>query len=502
MFTLKVFLENHRSFFQRIFFLFCLMVFLCYLYFSSSFIYPFSIEFGEGLVVYLSQQFADSFSFHALYSPLAVEPYVANPYPPLYFIISAPFVRLINFSPFIIVRLISILFLIGAALVIYCILDIINVNKSLSIAGALLFLLSSNISSWGHLARVDIMALFFSLLSFFYLLRQKNHFCLTFALLAIFTKPTFLSVWLICFFSLIFLERLNMRKILQIALVNLGIGLFMFIGLDIITGGSFVENVISANLLRYSFESVFNNFLFFIITWPGILFIFLLFFIFFFYSDWKSYLRIANHKIIFWYFILSLVLNLILSGKAGSSYNFLLEPHAIFLLLVMSLLLFVWQKRKSSSLLFWGTLVFVAASVVVSLFYGSILTWQLIRATPYNSTVFVDSIGLEAILTSRQGDYLSDNPDFAFLAKSGQRFFMVDSFLFSTLAKVGKWDSKPIIAKIADKEFKAILLDNTEIEDKINDPFYERLPQEVLLEIKENYKLHLTMANKFFYLPN
>ncbi|OIO18112.1 hypothetical protein AUJ29_00595 [Candidatus Kuenenbacteria bacterium CG1_02_38_13] len=168
----------------------------------------------------------------------------------------------------------------------------------------------------------------------------------------------------------------------------------------------------------------------------------------------------------------------------------------------MSLLLFVWQKRKSSSLLFWGTLVFVAASVVVSLFYGSILTWQLIRATPYNSTVFVDSIGLEAILTSRQGDYLSDNPDFAFLAKSGQRFFMVDSFLFSTLAKVGKWDSKPIIAKIADKEFKAILLDNTEIEDKINDPFYERLPQEVLLEIKENYKLHLTMANKFFYLPN
>jgi hypothetical protein len=219
-------------------------------YFAGSFLYvaisrmgyPFTLEWLEGASLIAVHQLLDG-------QPLYVQPtfqYVPLIYSPLYYYVSAVFARILGFG-FLTLRLVSFLATLGCVALIYLFVKSTTADRYVSLMAAGSFLALYKVSdTWFDLARVDMLAVFFTLLAV-YLMQRRSALRLVLAgialSLAALTKQTY---WIPALPMCIYAFFLHGRKGWIVAASMLVVSLPVHLILNRLYGGWYSFFVYSA----------------------------------------------------------------------------------------------------------------------------------------------------------------------------------------------------------------------------------------------------------------
>jgi len=302
--------------------------FLCFLYHSYlRLIYPYDITSADGFVLGFS---LDLLRGDEIYTDVR-ETLKANIYPPLYYIISSPFLFLTGPS-FLPGKLISLFSSFGVGVVLYLLLEERVKDKLLSLVLSLSFFSFYYAFFWSTLPRPDMLGLLFSLLGLYTFKEKKNHWLTSlFFTLSFFTKQNYVSAPLTV---LIYLSLVGRRKQLFTFLVTLTLIFFSFFFLFLLVFGlEFFQNVF-LYASSYSMRFRHNLFYTFVSSTLPLLFLF---------SDAFSPKHLFSI-----YAATSLVFMFFFLFNPGSASNYFLEPICALLLATTDSPIL----KKKSSLLF------------------------------------------------------------------------------------------------------------------------------------------------------
>ncbi|MFH0794076.1 MAG: hypothetical protein V2A74_08600 [bacterium] len=212
-------------------------------------IYPWQLDGEEGFLLNQALELRD---LHSIYQPIRQEPYLVGNYPPIYQALNALFVS--RETPTLLVgRFINFLSAFGIAFLLFFNTYRLSRRVILSVLAPLLFLASYEVHNWVPFFRVDILAIFFSVVGLTFFLDLENakarRWATAFMLLGIYTKQTALLVPAACFLFLLFHRpRLAPRFVLVFAAWALGI----FTLLTLLTRGEYYLHTIKYNENLYS----------------------------------------------------------------------------------------------------------------------------------------------------------------------------------------------------------------------------------------------------------
>lgn len=455
------------------------LVTVLYQYFAISHRFP--LDYGEAPLVDQALRLA---AWQNIYKPdLSTPPYTISNYPPLYVAALAPLVALFGpaFGPG---RLLSALCAWVAAACLAVLVHTHSRDRWAAGVTALTFITIAYVTHWSGFLRVDLLALALSLLALAVLVRWPGAgwgLWVAGVLLAasVYTRqsyalaaPAAAFVWL--------WSTAGLRRALGLAALVGGLGLAAFLVLQLVTGGGFFFNIVTANVNEYrwdilerNLDSLRDN------AWPlmglgalGVAF---------------GPRRNPLYALAVVY-LAGGALSGLTVGKIGSNVNYLLEFCAGLCLVAGGLA--AWARQQPGR-------AWLAAGVVAA------LALQAAYSLRMTLTVYASDLGdrrsltpelyrLAALVAEADGPVLAD--EYMGLSTLAGQPLYLQPFEVTQLARAGVWDQAPLLASLDEQQFAMILLYDPEWSR-------ERWTPEMLAMIEGNYRLSAHAADTRVYRP-
>ena len=430
-------------------------------------LYPFSLENGEGICAHM----AILLKHGMLYKKLTELPYIVANYPPVYFLLNS--FSLEN-NIYTIGRLLSALSILGAGFVIFRIVLSQTDNMFASITSSVFFFAYPFVNRTGMVYRVDMMASFFSLLGFYFIIAGRRYrFLLStlFFILGLYTKHTVwagpLAGYLYCFLN-------NRKQALKPFLCFIGSGMLLFLIITLLTKGEFFNHLLRYNIYSYSFYRLFHYAMVFVKS-TGILFLFII----------PVFFKIKFYKSPVFFYLLFSMLSLFLLGREGASSHYLFEICFAFCLLAGIGLdtLDAIRKDRYTKIIVMILIVFHVGS------HYEITKHLKVPASVYT----LDSVAVKKIKREK-GRVLAE--DTGMLLVAGKTVYM-HSFAISKLVEKGIFPKELFYGLIQKRFFRMVMLDSSLM--ALTPQTTVRFTKEFLFMVNQYYKHEASIGSYQFY---
>lgn len=418
-------------------------------------IYPYQLDYGEGIVLWFAQQIAHG---HSIYKGLTGFPYASSNYPPVAMLLSALLMplfgdgyaggRLLNFAAALVV-----------AGLIYRIVRVETRGSrsaaTASAAAALFFIGSPYIYGWVPLFRTDLLGLAFTFAGLYFVWEWERKQRIepnasagktlliagaALFLLALYTKQTlFAAPAAAC------LAVFARNPRLAIAF-GAGIGVaggVLYLAMDATTQGAFTFGLVTSNATVFMPEQLGRLVENFAITFPILIALAL----------WALVRRVRTQfGVLEWYAVVALGASL-LAGRVGAWENYFFEAIAIVSVLAGIAIARLLEQRQA-----WGGLV-----MPLLLLAQLALMW-------HDPQVALNLMAADAPANRELATFLAHTPDpiisedMGALATNGKQVAYY-TFQYSMLATSGKWDQSWELNGLRDALFPAVILERGTRED-------------------------------------
>jgi 4-amino-4-deoxy-L-arabinose transferase-like glycosyltransferase len=296
--------------------------------------FPYSLDYGEAPLIDQAMRLAAG---ENIYRPdIDTPPYTIANYPPGYLIALVPFLDWSE-SPFVMGRAISLLATLLSGAFIGLTVFSLGADRLSALTAGIFFLASPYVVQWSGLARIDSLALAFATGALFVLARwpQKRWAWLVagFSLVAAaYTRQSYALAAPLA--ALVWLWTQNKRRTIELFLLVAGLGVVLFVLINMLTGGGFYYNIVTANVNEFGWDRLTNQLSrlwgdYWIILLLGGLFLGL---------GWrsqKSWLLVAP-------FLVGASISALTIGKIGSNVNYFLELAAA--LAMVAGIVMIWSR--------------------------------------------------------------------------------------------------------------------------------------------------------------
>jgi hypothetical protein len=442
--------------------------------------FPYSVDYGEGPLLAQTSALAE---FQNIYrSGLAAPPYTISNYPPLYILVLTPFMWL--FGPaFWYGRLVSWLSIVAACGFVAMILHTLTRDRLAAVVGGLSLPAIPYVSYWSPLYRVDSLALALSLGALYVLVRwpDRRWSLLTIALLltaAVYTRQSYglaapLAAWMWL------LQRRPRRRAFALVGLLAGMGLGLLALLNLVTGGGFLFNIVTANVNEFRTDLLtgYVSELWMLMPFAVVgtaLFVAL--------AGWW---RVESWRLVAPY-AFGAALSGLTIGKIGSNVNYLLEFSAAMCLALGALI--AWQRSRPIAR--HAVMILLAVQLIL-LAPGS--RYHLFTQLKLSQRADLDR--LMRFVRQTDGTLLADE-DLGLLSLE-RRPIYIQPFEVTQLARSRKWDQRPFLEAIDRQDFSAILIFRVPQIDLEKD----RWTAEMLAEIERRYQVMEQIGNTYVYRP-
>jgi hypothetical protein len=406
--------------------------------------FPYPVDYGEGPIL---DQVLRLAHFENIYSPnFDLPPYRIANYPPLYLLVQLPFAWITGPALWY-GRSISLLGVLATALFIGLTLHYLTKDLLASTVGALLLLALPYILYWSPFCRVDSLALGLSWAGLFVIVRwnasRKGLFAGALLLTAaVFTRQSYALAAPLAAFMWLFATPPR-RRAFKLAGEVAGMGLGLFLCLNLVTRGGFFLNIVAANVNPFFWHTVKDHAVKIWDRLPYLLVSSVAFGAIAFRLRQRSWWLVTPY-------LLGGALSALMIGKDGSNVNYLYELCAGLSLAAGALLALPgrqWPLKIALIVpLVWQVHVLFDWSRQE---YYSWVMQRIRRDAP-------DIIRLQEIVREADGPVLADEY-MALIPLAGKRL-VFQPFEFKQLAAAGLWDQQFFLNAIAQQEFAAILL--------------------------------------------
>ena len=407
-------------------------------------VYPFSIEWGEGIVLDLARRVASPAS---VYRPLNDYPYIVGIYPPAYLYCANLAGRFFD-NPFLGGRIVALSAVLGSAFLIFVLLMRETRRWEISLVGALTYASLSFVYDFAAMARVDSSACFFALLGVFLLSRRRPYWGVLFFAAAVYTKQSAVAAPAACLAWLAFTER---RRSAGPILFFFALVSALFLVLQAVTGGQFFVHVVP--YMRHGYRL--SQLWFFLLQALAETFVLLAFALFYIASGLRSRPRLDLFSV-YWLAVCS---TLLFTGKAGSSFLYLMEYGA-----ASSILLGLSLSRIYGYVTGLRPAPAVAASVVVFALlgvqiYGSLDTCFYVKRfdDPATARRVREEKECVDMIAAENGPVLAENVG---LLVSAGKEVLFHPFAMAELDRLGLWDERRFVEDIRYGKFSLIVLES------------------------------------------
>jgi trehalose/maltose transport system permease protein len=442
--------------------------------------FPFGLDYGEGPLLAQTARLAHGQNIYR--ADLHAPPFTISNYPPLFMLTQVPFYDL--FGPaFWYGRAISWLSMVVAAVCIALTIDALTGDRTAALIGGLLLLVIPYVSYWAMLNRIDGLALALSWAALLVLVRwpQRRWSLFVVAALltaAIYTRQSYALAAPLAAFAWLVSQRAWRRAWMLAALVGSAC-LALFLLLNVLTGGGFFFNIVTANVNEYRIGDLQN---YASDLWQFMPLLVLC-------SAATALLAGWFHARGWWLaapYLLGATLSALTIGKIGSNVNYLLELSAAMCLATGVLL--AWLRTHP--LLQSGLLLLLALQVFL-LIPGA--KYQLF--TQYRLMGSEDAAQIAQLVEQTGGAVLADEGMDA-LALAGKPIYL-QPFEMTQLARAGMWNQQPLLDAIDNKAFALVMLFNPPQTDLLS----QRWTPEMLAAIERNYRVTQQIGSTFVYQP-
>lgn len=445
--------------------------------------HPFPVDYGEAPLVDQTMRILDGVNIYR--TDLSSPPYTISNYPPLYMLFMTPW--LAAFGPnFWAGRLISSLSAwICAGLIGLMVYRFTSDRLAGWFSGGL-FLSISDVIHWSSLARIDLLALAFSLGGMYLFatvaVERRRFFAGVLLLVAaVYTRQSFLLAAPFAVF--VWLLFLDWRQALRFALWMGGAVLVLGLLLQILTGGGFYFNIVSANVNEYSLERlreagvhIWHELPILVILAGGSFLLFLC--------------KIDGWKMTTPYLIGG-VLSALTVGKIGSNINYFLELCAGLCLVCGLVVHWAWVRQPLRIL----RVVIAAGLVLQALLLIQVTRADFAREILYRRNYTSELQHLASLIAATPGDIPAD--EYMGIGVLQGRRVYIQPFEMTQLARAGLWDEQAFIDDILAQKFPLILVHYFPGFDGYN----ERWTPRMLSAVDSAYETRQVLADTHVFFP-
>jgi hypothetical protein len=452
------------------------------LYQSLAIGHRFPLDYGEAPLVDQAMRLAAG---QNIYKPdLSAPPYTISNYPPLYVAVLAPWVGIFGPS-FSEGRLLSTLCAWLAAACLAVMIHTHSRDRWAALLTGLAFITLPYVTHWSAFLRVDLLALALSLLALTVLVRwPAGRWSVVAAGLllvaSVYTRQSYALAAPLAAVVWLWFGTHSPRRALALAGLVAGLGLALFLLLQVVTSGGFFFNIVTANANEYRLDSLINHLKDLrSLAWPLIALTALALFL--------GPRRAPLYALAMPY-VIGGALSALTIGKVGSNVNYLLELCAGLSLAAGAAL--AWARQfegrrwlPAALLLLLGVQVSASARTTLLRYGGELgdrraLTNDLSR--------------LETMVADAEGPVLAD--EYMGLATLAGDPLYLQPFEVTQLALAGVWDQTPLLDSLEAQHFDLVLL--------YDQPWSrERWTPEMLAAIDRNYRLSGRLADTKIYRP-
>jgi len=443
--------------------------------------YRYSLDYGEAPLI---DQAIRLSAQENIYRPdISTPPYTIANYPPLYVISLIPFLNWFD-SPFHMARVISVMATLLSGAFISLIIFNFSKNRFAALIAAMLFFASPYVVQWSGLARIDSLALALATGALFVLVRwpKERWGWIAGGLLlvaAAYTRQSYALAAPLAGFVWLWIQE--KRHAIALALLVGGLGIALFLLINILTDGGFYYNIITANVNAFSWERLKDNLAQlwrdnYIILALSALFLFI---------GWRS----QKSWPILAFFLVGAFLSALTIGKIGSNLNYFLELAAALALIGGALV--AWSETYP-----WrNTAVLLLIAIEIGLLLRSSMQLNVDWILGQRYLDFNAMQMLEQEVKAMDGPVLAD--EYMGLLTMNDRPLYLQPFEVSQLANTGMWDQQPLLDEIKNQNIDGILIHHFDTSPL----FKERWTAEMLIAIDEYYRPVKTLAGTVMYIP-
>ena len=326
--------------------------------------FPYGADYGEAPLVDQARRIQTKAILYK--SDLNEPPYVITNYPPLYPALISAANSIFRIPLFQAGRIISVFYSLVTGYIIGLFTYHLTGNKWFGVLSATIFWGQPYVIFWSSLARVDLMALAFSLLGLWILYRYRESgigivFACVCFLISTFTRQSYLLSGPLAGF--IWLWHLNRKRVLTFILIFGVSGLLISGMINAITNGGFFTNIVMANINRFDIPHALSLGRQLFMIWEIILIITTAVIMLTIYSRFK-YLSVDRSQtlqqpFIFYgliFFTLGAFISALTIGKIGSNVNYFLELIAACAIMCGIALKIIFDQKKIIKSVFLGLL--------------------------------------------------------------------------------------------------------------------------------------------------
>jgi hypothetical protein len=422
--------------------------------------FPYGADYGEAPLMDQARRIETGGTLYK--SDINEPPYVIANYPPLYPAWVAATNFILKIPLFQAGRITSVIFSLISGVIIGLFIYHLTGNKWYGVFGASLFWGQPFVLIWSSFARVDMMALAFSLLGLWILYRYKDSTigilsaCLCF-LFSAFTRQTYLLSGPLAGF--IWLWHCNRKRALVFILPFGAAGLLIVGMINAITNGGFLTNIVLANINRYDFIhglSLVRQLLF---IWPVILIVSLIIMILAIVSRFKKVLidpgqTLQQPFIFYWlvFYTMAALITAITINKVGSNVNYFLELIAACAIWGGIALKIIFDQKKLIKWALFG-IIFIQSIMVLGYSYK---VSQLNLGGIWGRLEVNKTIDMKVRAAVQDGTVISDDY-MDMIVLSGQPIYY-QPFEYGELYYAGLWDPKKYVNQIEERQFPLIII--------------------------------------------
>jgi Dolichyl-phosphate-mannose-protein mannosyltransferase len=451
--------------------------------------WPWQLDYPEGTNLNAAWELAQG---HNIYLHNGPEGFLSAPYPPLFYLVTAP-ISLITGPSFWPGRLLSFVSTVAiAALIAYIVWRLSNAGSAGLAAGVVaggLWLSLSPVIIWSTLYKQDMTAMALDLAGLAWVARysdtggRKVYFAAVLFALAFFTKQSAVIGMAASTLWLLIRDRGLGLRFAGLLAALIGVP---FLLLNALLGGGLWEHVVTyqtlwqtESRLRKSLEALVNEY------WPlllvgGLALLGLA----------LALARMARSAgsvragvgslwgLVVLYALLGWAATLAKSGHVGANFNHLLDGLLPTCILVGLALAYPLRRIERGA---WGAVSLGMAAGVGLLLLAQMLafndpiTWfRGMRPSEERNT---EMRGLSELVARTPGDIYSE--DIYLLLGNGRRVLYDDPFTMSSLANLGRWDDSVLNQSVRDRRFPLVLLSHGSV----------RWTEEGLAALKDSYTL-------------
>jgi MFS family permease len=459
---------------------------LCLAYQLPAIAHPYSLDYGEAPLVDQAMRLAAG---QNIYRPdISTPPYTISNYPPLYVVVLAVSVKLFGPSlTFHIGRLLSALCAWAVSIFLALIIYRTTRDRFAALVAGSIFLAFPFVMYWSPFLRIDMFALALSVSGLYVLVADSNSWRSlilgAFLLVAaIYTRQSYALAAPMAAFCWLLLSR-NWRCAFVLAALVGGVGLALFLLLNGLTHGGFYYNIVTANVNEFGLDRLLDN-------WDRFreaTLILLLFggFSIFLIWRWNPLWTLAVP------YLVGGALSAVTIGKIGSNVNYLLELCAA--LSLAAGIVIAWSRKFSPVFSLQPVFLILLAWAI-----GGMLHIFMRDSAPdlKNRRTSLSQLSqLDALVGKTPGSILAD--EYMGMLTLQGRPLVIQPFEVTQLAREGHWDQTPLLDRIHNKEFAAIIIYEPWSGERWTPEMREAINQSyILADIIAENKVYMALQHK------